>query len=72
MSAVNLIGESTLSVFRTILFSNVPSAPVSLTLSAAIEPSLLTASWTAPVQVNGDAVRGYRVYVDDGFGGPFT
>jgi hypothetical protein len=25
-----------------------------------------------PLQVNGDAVSGYKVYVDDGLGGPFT
>lgn len=28
--------------------------------------------WTAPIQVNGDAVRGYKVYIDDGVGGPYT
>lgn len=32
---------------------------------------MIRAEWTAPLAVNGDAVSGYQVYVDDGFGGEF-
>jgi hypothetical protein len=72
VSATNEIGESQLSVARTLLFANVPTKPASLTLTASIDPTVLLAEWASPSSENGDAVSGYQVYVDDGFGGPFT
>ena len=65
VSSVNLVGESLLSSANTILFANPPSSPASLTLTSDATPSL-TASWTAPTSVNGDAVSGYNLYIDDG------
>lgn len=41
-------------------------------LTGFVEPSELLVEWTASLSVNGDAVSGYKVYLDDGFGGPFT
>jgi hypothetical protein len=29
-------------------------------------------SWTAPASANGDAIHGYKVYIDDGIGGPYS
>ena len=58
-----------MSISNSILFANVPSNPATLTLSAS--QSAIVAKWTAPVSANGDSVSGYRVYVDDGLGGPF-
>jgi hypothetical protein len=49
----------------------VPSAPQTLDL-VALDDQTIRAMWTAPSSVNGDAIRGYKVYVDDGIGGPFT
>ena len=72
MSAINEVGESILSISRTVTFANLPNAPQSLTLQAEAEPATITAKWTAPDQVNGDVVAGYLVYVDDGLGGPFS
>ena len=72
VSASNEIGESQKSVARTLRHANVPSAPQSLVLTAAIKPDEIKAEWTAPASMNGDSVSGYRVYLDDGFGGPFT
>jgi hypothetical protein len=41
-------------------------------LEASIDPDTIIVRWTAPASENGDAVTGYKVYVDDGFGGPFA
>ena len=70
MSSFNEIGESLPSESISIVFANVPGAPASLTLTA--DAHELRAQWTAPENQNGDAVSGYRVYVDDGYGGPFS
>lgn len=70
VSSFNEIGESPLSRSISVVFTNVPSAPASLTLTA--DSNELTAAWTAPLNQKGDTVSGYRVYVDDGHGGPFT
>jgi hypothetical protein len=43
-----------------------------LSLTSNAKPAEIVASWTAPSQVNGDAIDGYNVYVDDGYGGPFS
>lgn len=73
MSSVNEVGESALSDAYTVLFCNVPSAPATVTLTSTATPTAsITATWTAPTATNGDSVRGYRVYVDDGEGGDFT
>ena len=70
MSAVNEVGESKLSMAKTIKFANVPAQPQTLLLTAW--QTGIRADWTKPLQVTGDAVSGYKVYVDDGLGGPFT
>jgi hypothetical protein len=75
ISSVNSVGESALSDAKTILFSNVPSSPASLTLASlvqAVQNPFIVATWTAPTSANGDAVLGYRLYIDDGQGGAFT
>lgn len=69
MSAVNEVGEGLLSPSARITFANRPSAPASLTLSSSSLPRI-DASWTAPASSNGDAVSGYRLYIDDAAGGP--
>jgi hypothetical protein len=70
VSAVNEVGESILSISKTVMFANVPSEPATLQLSAW--QTGIRAEWTSSLQVNGDAINGYKVYVDDGLGGPFT
>jgi hypothetical protein len=70
VTAVNEIGESQRSTSNAIIFANVPAKPNSLVLTTSQDLSII-ASWTAPTSVNGDAIRGYRVYVDDGIGGPY-
>ena len=75
ISSVNEIGESAKSESNTILFSNVPSAPASLTLASIVESKEephIRATWTVPASTNGDAIRGYRLYIDDGEGGDYT
>jgi hypothetical protein len=72
LSAVNEVGESNLSTSSSIVFANVPEAPASLVLEAHEDDESIIAKWTAPVNVNGDAVSGYKVYVDDGYGGEFV
>ena len=72
VSAVNEIGEGLISRANSVLFANVPTAPDSLTLSANINPATIDISWTAPLTSNGDSVWGYRVYLDNGKGGPFV
>jgi len=37
-----------------------------------VQQPYIRATWTAPVSTNGDAVKGYRLYVDDGEGGDYT
>jgi len=71
VSAVNEIGESRLSLANTVLFANVPDMPASITLSSNNNPATIDINWSAPLQANGDAVWGYRVYLDNGLGGPF-
>ena len=71
VSSVNEVGESAHSDSNTILFANVPSTPASLTLTSTAKPDL-TATWTGPSSINGDAVRGYKLYIDDGEGGDFS
>ena len=71
VSASNEIGEGSLSDANSILFANVPSTPASLTLTSTSTPDI-TATWTAPSSVNGDAVKGYKLFIDDGMGGPFS
>lgn len=68
---MNEIGESILSKSNSVVFANIPEAPTSLTLTPTAYPASIKAEWTAPTSVNGDAVSGYRVYLDDGFGGAF-
>jgi hypothetical protein len=68
---VNEIGESVLSQSNSVIFANIPSAPSSLTLTPTAYPASIKAEWTAPQFTNGDSVTGYRVYVDDGFGGAY-
>lgn len=73
VSALNEIGESALSPANTIIFANVPDAPATLTLTpTAGSPSTILIQWTAPASVNGDDVSGYKVYIDNGRGGPFS
>jgi hypothetical protein len=71
VSAVNEIGESILSKSNSVIFANIPSAPSSLTLTPTAYLASIKAEWTAPSTVNGDAVTGYSVYIDDGYGGEF-
>ena len=70
VSSENAIGESALSPALSVLFANVPSQPASLTLTSTSLPSI-TASWTIPATLNGDIIRGYKLYIDDGQGGDF-
>ena len=70
-STVNEVGESALSPSARIPFANRPSAPASLALASSALPSV-SASWTAPLQVNGDPVAGYRLYIDNAAGGGET
>lgn len=75
ISAVNEVGESEKSEANTILFANVPAPPTSLTLASVVESAQepqIRATWTAPTDSNGDAVQGYRLYIDDAQGGDFT
>ena len=75
ISSVNEVGESAKSESNTILFSNIPSAPASLVLASIVETKeqpYIRATWTAPTQLNGDAVKGYKLYIDDGEGGDYT
>jgi hypothetical protein len=71
VSTLNEIGESDKSKSVSLIFANVPSAPQTLTLQTSESVTIL-AAWTMPSNVNGDAVRGYRVYVDDGMGGSYS
>jgi hypothetical protein len=52
----------------------VPDAPATIALTAGLIPlAHIKASWTwGAANTNGDAITGYKVYIDDGFGGPFT
>ena len=43
-----------------------------MTLTPSADPASILAQWTAPDSLNGDSIHGYRVYVDDGNGGPFN
>ena len=70
ISAKNPIGESSKSAAYSLLFANVPSAPTNLVLTST--KTTITASWGAPSSVNGDSVRGYKLYMDDGLGGAVT
>lgn len=72
VSALNEIGESALSPSNMIVFANLPDEPDSLTLTPNDSPATILVEWTAPASVNGDDVSGYKVYVDNGRGGPFN
>ena len=74
VSALNEVDESVLSPSSMLTFANVPDAPASLTLMprAASPTSIITIAWEAPTSLNGDTVASYRVYLDNGRGGPFT
>jgi len=71
VTALNEIGESLLSASNSVVFANVPDAPDSLTLTASINPNMIQIDWTAPTNMNGDSVKGYLIYLDNGKGGPF-
>lgn len=72
VTAINEIGESDFSPANTVVFANVPDAPAQLTLTPTYaEPSTIMIQWAEPAQVNGDDVDGYKVYIDNGRGGPF-
>ena len=74
VSALNEVGESLLSPSSMLTFANVPDAPASLTLSpsASDEVSSITIAWAAPTSLNGDSIASYKIYLDNGRGGPFT
>ena len=71
VSSANKVGESLLSFSNTVQFANVPSALATSFLTSTSSPSL-TVAWSASALTNGDAVRGYNLYIDDGAGGDFT
>lgn len=76
VSSSNEVGESQKSESVTILFANAPSQPASLSLAPGLpliksEPHIV-ATWSAPVSVNGDAVRGYKLYIDNGEGSDYS
>jgi len=53
----------------------VPSSPQTLTLASIVdkkEEPHIRAVWTPPSSTNGDAIRGYKLYIDDGEGGDYT
>jgi hypothetical protein len=50
----------------------VPDKPASITLTPMTQPLAIKIDWTAPLNSNGDNTWGYRVYLDNGRGGPFT
>lgn len=68
---MNEIGESILSLANTVLHAMVPSMPETLTLAAKDKPATIDINWTIPLESNGDDPWGYRVYLDNGRGGPF-
>jgi hypothetical protein len=72
VSALNDVGESILSKSNSIIFANVPGQPQSLTLETVNDLSTMRVSWTAPASANGDAIHGYKVYIDDGIGGSYS
>ena len=71
VSSLNEIGESALSPSNMIIFANLPEAPLSLSLTPTDSPATILVKWSAPASANGDDVTGYKVYVDNGRGGPF-
>ena len=68
VTATNEIGESTKSTSLALQFANVPSSPTSLVLTSTLNS--ITVSWQAPTISNGDVIRGYKIYMDNGNGGP--
>ena len=72
VSVRNEIGESELSPSDTIVFANVPSEPTTIALTADAVLQTIEVEWTEPAQLNGDAIDGYKVYIDNGQGGPFS
>lgn len=70
VTSLNAIGESLKSPPLTTLFSNTPSQPATLVLTSTDAPSI-KASWTVPSSLNGDVIRGYKLYIDDGEGGDY-
>ena len=41
-------------------------------MPTAGDPSTILVEWSAPTTINGDDILGYRVYIDNGRGGPFS
>ena len=73
VSALNEIGESNLSPSRMLVFANLPDKPASITLTPTNgQRATLLIQWQAPSSTNGDPVSTYKVYLDNGRGGPFT
>lgn len=66
ISSVNLIGESVKSPALVTKFANVPSVPLTFVLTSTTKE--IKATWAAPTTINGDAVQGYYIYMDDGQG----
>lgn len=68
------MGEGAKSIPLSLLFANVPAAPATITLTAGLSPlAHIKTAWTwGSAATNGDAISGYRVYIDDGYGGPFS
>lgn len=72
ISAVNEVGEGPKSVASSLLFANVPSAPEITLIPTAGDINTILVSWKAPADENGDSASGYKVYLDNGLGGPFN
>lgn len=68
VTAVNSVGESGASTPYSLLFANPPTVPTSLVLTGTM--TSVTIAWQAPSNYNGDPVRGYKIFMDDGKGGP--
>lgn len=65
--AVNAHGSSAASTVRAVTSSPVPGA-VSGLVGRATSATSFTASWTAPLDQGGAAVRGYRLYISSDSG----
>ena len=41
-------------------------------MTASLNPSTILIEWVAPSQTNGGLIQGYKVYIDNGKGGPYS
>ena len=71
VTAINFNGEGPASTIVGLMPCSPPSG-FGIPSIDYVSSTLVTISWLPPINDGGCGIQGYKIYLDDGLGGPFT